>query len=410
MQNKSRMHWVVAMTMCGLAVSAVGLPVMTNGVFITPIADSLGVYRGSVAMHNTLTLLMKAVMSLYVPSLIRKFGLKQVIITGALLGGLSNYMLGWVDSIWLFNILGTLRGVGTGMLAWVPLTIVINEWFSEKHGLVTSIVLSFSSITGAIFSPVFSSLITSLGWQQSYRIMGMLIILFALPAIIIPFTVDPKESGYLPYGSKELDEDGARRGTFIKREEHREVSMYIFGLLFIFTMFQTLLIGVPQHFPGFAQTLDYSSDVGAVMLSVAMISSIGFKLSLGYVSDRVGPVKSTISVLALIGLSSVILLLTEIIPMLYVGAFLFGAAYSIPSVSVTLLTKEFFGRYNFTRLYPILAFSTSFGGAISLAAVGFIYDFTGSYTPAFAITFGINIFNIILLLLMTHRIKKNKTS
>jgi len=393
------------MTMCGLAVSAVGLPVMTNGVFITPIADSLGVYRGSVAMHNTLSLLMKAVMSLYVSRLIKKYGFKQVIITGALLGGLSNYLLGWVGSLWLFNILGILRGIGTGMLAWVPLTIVINEWFSEKHGLVTSIVLSFSSITGAIFSPVFSSLITSLGWQQSYRIMGILIIVFALPAIVIPFTVDPKESGYLPYGSNETSEDEAKRGTFVKRAEHREVSMYLFGLLFIFTMFQTLLIGVPQHFPGFAQTLDFSSDIGAVMLSVAMISSIGFKLSLGYVSDRVGPVKSTISVLVLIGLSSVILLVTEIVPMLYVGAFLFGAAYAIPSVSVTLLTKEFFGRYHFTRLYPILAFSTSFGGSISLAAVGFIYDFTGSYAPAFAVAVGINIFNIIILLIISHRIK-----
>lgn len=402
------MHWIVAMTMCGLAISAVGLPIMTNGVFITPIADSLGVYRGSVAMHNTLTLLMKAIMSLYVSRLIRRFGLKQVIITGALLGGVSNYLLGWVGSIWLFNILGIFRGIGTGMLAWVPLTIVINEWFSEKHGMVTSIVLSFSSITGAVFSPVFTSLISSLGWEQSYRIMGILIILFALPAIVIPFTMDPKESGYLPYGFDDSEKGAAKQRAVIKREENREVSMFIFGLLFIFTMFQTLLIGVPQHFPGFAQTLDFSSEVGAAMLSVAMISSIGFKLGLGYVSDLIGPVKSTVSILTLIAISSFILVTFEIIPMLYAGAFLFGAAFSIPSVSVTLLTKEFFGRYNFTRLFPILAFSTSFGGAISLAAVGFIYDFTGSYAPAFVIALGINIFNIIILFVISHRIKKTK--
>ena len=410
MENKSRMHWIVAITMCGLAISAVGLPVMTNGVFITPIADSLGVYRGSVSMHNTLTLLMKAIMSLYVTRLINKFGFKQVIIAGALLAGVSNYLLGWVSLIWLFNILGVIRGIGTGLLAWVPLTIVINEWFRTKHGLVTSIVLSFSSVTGAVFSPVFTSLISSVGWEQSYRIMGILILLFSLPAILIPFTVNPRESGYLPYGSTELEKGTEKtQGTVIKRE-HREVSTFIFVLLFIFTLFQTMLIGVPQHFPGFALTLDLSSNVGAAMLSIAMISSIGFKIGLGYVSDYFGPVKSTVSILVMIGLSSLMLLISGSVPVLYAGAFLFGAVFSIPSVSVTLLTKEFFGRYHFTRLYPILAFSTSIGGSISLAAVGFIYDFTGSYAPAFMIALGINILNIIILFFIARRVKSDKTA
>lgn len=408
MQNRSRMHWVVAVAMSGLAISAVGLPVMTNGVFITPIADSLDVFRGSVAMHNTLTLLMKAVMSLYVPRLIQRFGFKRTIITGVFLTGLSNYLLGWVGALWLFNILGTLRGIGTGLLAWVPLTLVINEWFNAKHGLVTSIVLSFSSITGAIFSPVFSNLIDSLGWEQSYRIMGILIVLFALPAILIPYTLDPRESGYLPYGTDDSEKGQAKERAVIKRDGQRDVSMFIFGLLFLFTLFQTLLIGVPQHFPGFAQSLDYSSDIGATMLSIAMVSSIGFKLGLGYVSDHFGPVKSTVSILTLIGLSSAILLAFDIVPMLYAGAFLFGAAFSIPSVSVTLLTKEFFGRYNFSRLFPILAFSTSLGGAISLAAVGFIYDFTGSYAPAFAVALGINVLNIIILFIISSRVSKRR--
>lgn len=401
------MHWIVALAMCGLAVSAVGLPVMTNGVFITPIADSLGVYRGSVAMHNTLTLLMKAIMSLYVTRLIHRFGFKHILITGALLGGVSNYLLGWVGSIWLFNILGTLRGIGTGLLAWVPLTIVINEWFSEKHGLVTSIVLSFSSVTGAIFSPVFTSLISRIGWEQSYRIMGLLILIFSLPAILIPFTIDPKESGYLPYGSKELETGKARKIETLVREQDRDVSPYIFILLFIFTLLQTLLIGIPQHFPGFAQTLELSTSVGAAMLSFAMVSSIGFKIGLGYLSDYFGPVKSTISILMLIAASSLIMLFFEIVPMLYAGAFLFGAAFSIPSVSVTLLTKEFFGRYHFTRLYPILAFSTSIGGSISLVAVGFIYDFTGTYALAFVLSLIINLLNAIILFSISYRLKKN---
>lgn len=403
MQNKGKIYWVVAVLLCGVTITAVGMPVMTNGVFITPIADDLGVYRGSVAMHNTLTMLAKAVMSLYVPILFKRFTFKKILLTGVLLASLSNYMLGWVESIWLFNLLGIIRGIGTGMLAWVPITIIINEWFEEKHGLVMSIVLSFSSITGAIFSPVFTLLIESFGWAFTYRIMGILMLLFSLPAIIIPFTMNPVDSGYLPYGKTEEKEQ--KEKEIISLSERREFSTFLFVLLFAFTLLQTMLVGIPQHFPGFAPTLGLTSEIGATMLSIAMVSSIMFKLIVGYISDYIGPVNSTITILSFIGLSSLILFIFTQSFLLYIAAFLFGGIYAIPSVSITLLTKQFFGRYNFTRLYPILAFSTSLGAAVSLSVVGYIFDLTNSYYPAFILAFAITVFNIGLLIYMTKRSK-----
>lgn len=408
MKNKSLKHWIVMLTLCGITISAIGLPVMTNGVFITPIADSLGVYRGSVAMHNTLTLFMKAIMSLYAGILIKKYPFKLVILFGVLLAGISNILLGFANSILIFNILGIVRGIGSGLLAWVPVTIVVNEWFEEKHGLVMSIVLSFSSVTGAVFSPIFTNLIDTIGWEQSYQIMGLLIIAFTIPAIVIPYTLDPRDSGYLPYGYVEVDEETVnKKGRTIKREDQRGVSGLLFGLMFAFTLLQTMLIGVPQHFPGFAQTVNLTSGVGATMLSLAMISSIGFKLGMGYISDFVGPIKSTLSMIFLVAVASLLFIFFHTEGTLYASSLLYGAVFSIPSVSVTLLTKEFFGRYHFVRLYPILAFATSLGGALSISLVGYIFDFTGSYIPAFIFSLAVNLVNFGILWGMV-RLYKNK--
>lgn len=408
MKNKSMKHWIVMLTLCGITISAIGLPVMTNGVFITPIADSLGVYRGSVAMHNTLTLFMKAIMSLYAGILIKKYPFKLVILFGVLLAGISNILLGFANSILIFNILGIVRGIGSGILAWVPVTIVVNEWFEEKHGLVMSIVLSFSSVTGAVFSPIFTNLIDTIGWEQSYQIMGLLIIAFTIPAIVIPYTLDPRDSGYLPYGYVEVDEETVnKKGRTIKREDQRGVSGLLFGLMFAFTLLQTMLIGVPQHFPGFAQTVNLTSGVGATMLSLAMISSIGFKLGMGYISDFVGPIKSTLSMIFLVAVASLLFIFFHTEGTLYASSLLYGAVFSIPSVSVTLLTKEFFGRYHFVRLYPILAFATSLGGALSISLVGYIFDFTGSYIPAFIFSLAVNLVNFGILWGMV-RLYKNK--
>lgn len=398
MKNKSMRHWLVMLGLCGVTISAIGLPVMTNGVFITPIAESLGVYRGTVAMHNTLTLFAKAIMSLYAGMLVKKFPLKGLLLVGVLLAGGANVLLGMTQSILVFNILGTVRGIGSGMLAWVPLTIVVNEWFEEKHGLVMSIVLSFSSVGGALFSPIFSNLIELYGWEVSYQLMGLLIVLFTLPAILIPYTLNPRDSGYLPYGKKEeTAEQTAKKEATIKREAQGGVSGLLFGMMFAFTLLQTMLIGVPQHFPGFAQTVNLTSAVGATMLSITMLSSIVFKLGMGYISDRIGPIKSTLVMISLVGVASVMMILFSSEGLLYAAALLYGGIFSIPSVSVTLLTKELFGRYHFVRLYPILAFATSLGAAFSISLVGYIFDFTGSYIPAFVFSLGVNVINFVIL-------------
>lgn len=404
-QNKSKMHWIVAVILCGTGITAIGLPVMTGGVFITPIANELGVYRGTVSMHNTLTMLMKAFMSLYASVLLRKYPLKGIMATGLVLGSLSNYLMGWVGSIWLLNILGTTRGIGTGMLAWVPVTIIINEWFEKRHGLVMSIILSFSSIGGAIFTPIFTQFIENYGWAFSYRLMGIFMLLCSLPAVLVPYTLNPRDSGYLPYGSEEGQSKEQKKKEVLSQSDQKEFSTLVFVLLFIFILFQTMVAGIPQHFPGFTESIGMSIEYGATMLSIAMISSVLFKIGMGYISDQIGPVNSTISILSFLGIASLVLLVTEQEIFLYSAAFLFGGIFAIPSVSITLLTKEFFGKYNFTRLYPIFAFSTSLGAAVALSVVGFIFDFTGSYLPAFMISVGINTVNILMLIFMSSKVK-----
>lgn len=132
MKQKSWKHWLILVIFCGVAMSGVGITVHSSGVFITPIAEELSLYRGTVAMHNTLTLIAKAVMTLYSGKLLEKFKFRNLIITGGLVAGLSNMMLGLVSHIWLFNLFGLLRGMGAGMMTWVPATVIINEWFEEK--------------------------------------------------------------------------------------------------------------------------------------------------------------------------------------------------------------------------------------------------------------------------------------
>lgn len=399
MENNSAKHWSIFVMCCLLAVVGVGIPVMTAGIFITPIANNLNMLRGTVAIHNTMTLIFKAILALYSPKVIEKLSIKKTFMLGTLLIAGSTYLMGWSESIWLFNILGVLRGIGAGLIAWVPITLLVNNWFEKKNGLITSIVLSFSSVGGAVLSPLFTQLIQNLGWAQSYRLMGITAIVLALPAFLLSYSLNPTDIGLLPYGATPNDETKTR--TVITRDQQRDISKELFYLFLTFGLLQTLAIGIPQHFPGFVETINYPQTFGASLMSATMISSIVFKVGSGYVSDRIGSIKTTYFIMTCTIIASTIFVLVQDRASLFLAAIIIGGIFAIPSVALVLLTKRFFGLYNFAQSYPKVSFAVSIGGSISVSAIGFIYDFTGNYIIAFIALILINIicFGILIYLM-----------
>lgn len=405
--NKSKKHWIVALVCSGLAMSVAGIPINAGGVFFTPVAESLGVLRGAFSVHSTLTLIGVAVASLFAPTLIRRYRLKPVLIVGILLTSISNIFMGFAQNLIWFYILGSIRGIGSGLVAVVPLTMIINQWFDKHHGLVTSIILSFTGIAGTIFSPIFTYLIGAIGWEYSYILMGIFILGGSIPAIVYPFSLNPRDDGLLPYGYSESKEENSQEKVYTEKSNGIDVSVLF--LVLVFALLLTMITGIPQHFPGYAETINHSLSVGSVMLSAAMLGNIIFKVLFGLLSDRIGPTKTSVSMIALNIISIAFLLTASNVWILIISSFLFGAIYALPAVGVTLMTREFFGIRNFAKVYPVISFATAIGGAISISLVGYIYDFTGTYVPAFIISLIFHIINITFIFLAARKVAtKNK--
>ena len=132
--------------MCCLAASSIGLCTNAIGVFYTPVAKSLKVLKGTFAMHATLSTLTTALTSLKMSKIIKKYNYKKILLIGSLLSSISTWMMSYSTSVYLFYILGILRGIGVGIYGMVPITVVITNWFDKKHGLATSLALSFSGL------------------------------------------------------------------------------------------------------------------------------------------------------------------------------------------------------------------------------------------------------------------------
>lgn len=144
------------------------------------------------------------------------------------------------------------------------------------------------------------------------------------------------------------------------------------------------------------------------MLSAGMVGNIASKLVIGFLSDRFGAFKANVIMIAVNVVSIFILLSGLSAGFMLAGAFLFGSVFSVAGVGLALLTRELFGTENYGRVFPIISFATMMGGAFSLSAVGYIFDFTGTYTAAFFISLALHAIDLVLLWFLVRQVKQQK--
>ena len=408
MKNRSYKHWVVVAMMCCLAAGSIGICTNATGVFYTPVSDSLGVLRGSFAMHATLQSLAMAVVTLIVPKIMNRKNFKTILTGGVLLSVVTTGMMGVSHSLWMFFALGILRGIGLGVYAIVPLTMIISNWFDQKNGVATSIALSFSGLAGAVFSPLFSFLISKVGWQQSYFIQAAALMAVTLPALLVKWTVTPKQSNLLPHGYEEKDKKQIRINL-----TGFNVLTVSFMCMCVFSVLHTSITGVSQHLSGFATSIGLSASFGATLMSLTMIGNISTKLIIGIISDRFGPICASV-IMIVANMLSIGMLMAGMpgsnAMILTVGSFVFGSVYAVGAVGLPLLTRYFFVQENYSQAYAKIGFLTSVGSSLSLTLIGYLYDFTGTYLYMLIFAMAFHIIDLILIVVIRAKVKTEYNS
>ena len=78
MTKTSHKHWIVLAVLCGLAASSIGISINSSGVFYTPVAEALGLYRGSFSLHMTIFSMVTAQSAFFIPKIMERFSYKRI--------------------------------------------------------------------------------------------------------------------------------------------------------------------------------------------------------------------------------------------------------------------------------------------------------------------------------------------
>jgi len=231
-----------------------------------------------------------------------------------------------------------------------------------------------------------------------------------LPTLLYPYTINPKNSDLLPYGydgnseeqKQETQEDENSKKLSLSEILRTKSAIIIFIALLIFTVGSTLILGINQHLPGYGQLLGIPLQLTGLIVSASSVGNILFKLTSGYLSDKIGAIKTSV-LMIIINMTGILILILGSQPIsVMIGAFLFAALFPLGNIELPLLSRHFFGRKAGNRVFPIFNFSQSIGGALSYSLVGYSYDFTGTYLVAFGAALGLQIISLLALYAATY--------
>ncbi len=389
-------YLLVLISMCGLIASSVGLITNVSGLFFTPIAEEFNIMKGSVSLTLTISNIVFAIGGLLAPKLLKEENFKKLIIFGTVCIAGCTALLGLAPNLVIMYILNAIRGFAGGVLGFVLITMVINNWFQASVGLATSIAMSCSGFAGALFSPIISSIIEGSGWRVGYIFVAVVMAVLNLPAILFLPALDPKSKNMLPYGYKEVQTDDT---VEVKTAESKKtVSGLMFALAIIFAVLTCAGTALPQHFPGIAEGFGLTAAAGAAMLSVCMlVNSIG-KIVFGALTDTIGSKKALLLYTALVTASIIGLWMIHVPAFMTVCAGVYGLVYSLGAVGPVNISKDLFGLENYSKTYPTISLAGTISNAIFSSVIGFMYDFSGNYNSTLLLMLAMMILTGVILI------------
>jgi len=378
MKSKSVYHWLVVGCCSAMMAVVYGVSLNCTGVFYAPMAEALGVGRGDVAMYITMMNLLSGLASPLAARWVKKIKLWLWLAVGGVMDVFALAMWSQVTSIWQLYALALLHGIGNAMLGTVVLSMIINAWFNRRVGLATGIVYSFSGIAGAVLSPALQALMDVVGWRAAHDVAAVLAAVLVVPGVLL-LRMNPQEKGLEPYGGQVREHAAAGQAA----EEGRAAGKRWAVLIMVLSGFaMSFMTGLGQHLAGDAVVRGFTAAQGALLVTAVMVGNVASKLLFGVLSDAAGPRRTLIGFLMVVGAGIAGLTVAGSFGVMTVLGAMVGVTYSLGGVGLSQLARSQLPPDEANRTYAWSQMAAHVGNSVSSAGIGYIFDMTGSYTPA----------------------------
>jgi MFS family permease len=389
-------------TAAGFSIWFIGWGTFTPcfSVFLKPLLTEFNWSRADASIAYALAFLVQAGSALFMGWLTDRFGPRFVVMSFGSLLGLCYILMTWVNSLWQFQLnFALLAGIGSSTIT-VPVMATLSRWFDRKRNLMIGIVQAGMGIGGMIFPPLAGWLIIRYGWRMAYFVLGVATLAGMVTAGFF-LRRDPGGADNLPdecaSPEKSRPMTAGRTGSgggFTLKAAFRTREFWIIAGLFL--TFGFCRSAFTAHITAHVQDLGFTLADGANILAVIVGASMFGRVGMGRLADMIGNKPSFIFSFALTTVSLIIGLAAKDLWLLYIFAFLFGAAWGNQAVLRFSLPSEVFGVGSLGVVLGALGMAESSAATFGSYFAGYIFDVFGTYSPVFWVGIGASLGGTLL--------------
>jgi MFS family permease len=378
---------LVLMTLGGVAMYGV--------VVVLPLVQAdFGVTRGEASLPYTLTMIGFGFGGILMGALADRFGVIVPVLFGSVMLGIGLILAGNATSLTQFALAhGVLAGFLGCSATFAPLVADTSLWFNRRRGIAVAIAISGNYVAGTLWPPILQHFFDQSGWRATYIGVGIFCIV-----VMVPIAWMLKKR---PPAIVSTDSVAAMR----RIERPLDLSPNaLLVLLSIAGLACCVAMSMPQvHMVAYCTDLGYGAQRGAEIISVMLACGIVSRLAFGWVSDRIGGLRTLLLGSALQGTALILYLPFDGLMSLYVVSALFGLFQGGLVPAYPIIVREFFAPREAGAKVAIVLTATLLGMALGGWLSGAIFDFTGSYRAAFINGIGWNLLNLTIALWLLRR-------
>ena len=381
----------VARLIVALALMTFGGSAMYASVLVLePAALEFGTGRGAASMPYGLYMLGFGTGGVVLGRVADRFGILLPAIAGSLALPTGLFAAAHAESIVTFCLaLGVLSGFLGASFTFAPMVSDVSHWFSARRGLAVGIVISGSYVAGALWPPVLQHWFDDQGWRATFVDLAWLNAVCMLPLCLV----------LAPRPQLEDDHDTTPQGR-TSRFPERPLGFSRTGLQCLVCLAGVgccVAMAMPQvHIVPYALDLGFPAKRGAEMLAIMLGFGIVSRVASGWLSDRIGGLRTLLLGSTLQCLVLVWLMLADTLPMLYLAAAAFGLSQGGIVPSYAIIVRSFFPASQAGSRIGLALLFTIGGMALGAWLAGVLYDLTGSYTASYLNAIGFNVLNMAI--------------
>lgn len=385
-----------------------GSGMYTVSIVLPNIQTEFGAGRGEAALPYTLAMIGFGLGGVLMGRLSDRFGVAVPAVIGAIFLCLGYLTAGSATTMWQFALAqGVLIGLMGTAATFTPLVADTSKWFTRRRGIALAICMSGNYLAGAVWSPVLQHYVATYGWRQTYTGLGIFCLVVMLPLITVLRRPPPVATA--PTGGAGASSAPPPAAPRYQIHPINLSPAALQSLLCVAGVACCVAMSMPQvHIVAYCGDLGYGAARGAEMLSLMLGMGIASRLISGWISDRIGGLKTLLLGSILQGIALLAFLAADGLASLYVIAGMFGLFQGGIVPAYALIIREHFDMKEVGTRVGTVLMCTLFGMALGGWMSGAIFDMTGSYRAAFLNGTAWNLLNVAIVLFLLSRTRGSR--